>query len=95
MPTLSAYTNVENTALVILQEKGFQIWYAREYDLFYAEKNGWDFAANGAVELLGVIAIFEHQNPKSFREYWWKIDDPDLVRNLPAKPNPYKPVWRK
>ena len=95
MPTLSAYTNVENTALVILRQKGFQIWYDKELDCYCAEKGGWDFFANGAVELLGVVTIFEYHNPLNFREYWWKIDEPNLVRNLPSKPLPYKPVWEK
>lgn len=93
MPALSAYTNVENTALVILKEKGFQIWYDKDRERYCAEKNGWDFFAHGAVELLGVVAIFEHHNPITYREYWWKIDEPDIARSLPQTPIPYTPVW--
>jgi hypothetical protein len=95
MPALSAYTNVENTALVILRQKGFQIWHDKDRERYCAEKNGWDFVAHGAVELLGIVAIYEHQNPQDFREYWWQIEQPDLMRSLPRAPVPYKPVWEK
>jgi len=95
MPALSAAGNVENTALVILKEKGYQIWYDKDLDLCCAEKGGWDFFATGAVELLGVVAIFEHHKPKGFKEYWWKIDQPFLVLDLPDQPIPYKPIWEK
>jgi hypothetical protein len=30
MPALSEYSNVYNTALAVLREKGFQIWYDKE-----------------------------------------------------------------
>jgi hypothetical protein len=34
------------------------------------------------MELLGLVAIFEHHAPKTKAEYWWKIDDPDLFGKL-------------
>lgn len=95
MSSLYAYSNVENTALVLIQRKGFQIWFDDEEQLYYAEKDGWDFAAAGAVELLGTIAIFEHHNPEVFKEYWWRIENPVLISNLPKHPSPYVPVWSK
>jgi hypothetical protein len=92
MPALSAYINTENTALVILQRKGFRLWFNNAEGLYYAEKGGWDFSAQGATELLGVIAIFEHHVPSSYKEYWWKIDDPWLKDALPDRPHQYQSV---
>ena len=34
MPTLGDYSNVYNTALLILQQKGFYLWYDKASDLF-------------------------------------------------------------
>ena len=95
MPSLSAYSNVVNTALVILHRKGFQTWYDAKTDHYWAEKDGWDFAASGAVELLGIVEIYENLNPIEFSEYWWKLDSPRLDGKLPRKPRKYRPVWKK
>ena len=92
MPSLYAYSNSENTALVILQRKGYQLWYDPQREIHYAEKNGWDFAASGAMELLGAVSVFEYQNPQSYSAYWWKLDKPQLLRNLPSQPQPFKSV---
>lgn len=40
MPALSEYTNVYNTALNVLDKKGFRTWYDDEVDMFFAEKDG-------------------------------------------------------
>ncbi len=95
MPTLSAYSNVENTSLIILQEKGFKAWYEQDSDLYYAEKNGWDFAASSITELLGLVAIFEYHKPESYKEYWWKISDKWLLDDIPISAPEYSPVWNK
>jgi hypothetical protein len=95
MPALYAYSNVENTALIILTEKGYRLWRDLESDLYYAEKDGWDFCAAGAVELLGVIGIYEYHNPKECQEYWWRIERPWLLDSLPKQAPSYTPVWEK
>ncbi len=95
MPALSAAGNVENTALVLLERKGYQYWYRQEADLCFAEKDGWDFCANGWIELLGIVAIFETLKPEEYREYWWRIREPWLKNDLPVEPRSYVPVWRK
>jgi hypothetical protein len=43
VPALSAHSNVENTALVLLERKGYQYWYEHEAGLYFVEKDGWDF----------------------------------------------------
>ena len=97
MPTLSSFSNVYNTAAVLLQRKGYQLWVDREAEtpLFMAEKDGWDFAADSPVELLGIIAIFEAHSPDSYSEYWWRIEKPSIYGDLPTKPAPYVSVMKK
>ncbi|KGA23061.1 hypothetical protein AB6D30_18275 [Pectobacterium brasiliense] len=87
MPTLSEYSNVYNTALNILDKKGFSIWYDEDLDMFFAEKNGWDFMSETPCGLLGIVSIYEYKKPSSYNEYWWRLDDKDLYVNIKkAKP---------
>ena len=86
MPALSAYLNVWNTCLVILQNKGFRTWTDEAENYFFAERDGWDFMADDPIQLLGLIAIFEHTNPTKREEYWWRIEEPWLVESLPKSP---------
>jgi hypothetical protein len=96
MPALSAYANTENTALVILRQKGYQVWYEEKLEMYGAEKNGWDFSANSITELLGVVSIYEHHgSPDLYREYWWKIDDPLLINNVATEKPNFVPVYQK
>jgi len=95
MPALSYYTNVHNTALVILQQKGYRVWTQQEPERICAEKGGWDFMALDPVQLLGVISIHEFHNPSAFGEYWWKIDEPRLDDSIPTVPPDYVPVWQR
>ena len=91
MPALSDHTNVFNTALRVLKQKVYRVWRAPDRRSYHAEKNGWDFMADGPVGLLGVVAIFEHEKPREYREYWWK-HDVDLDETLPTRPPRYRSV---
>lgn len=93
MPALSYYANVHNTALVILERKGYRVW--TEGETYRAEKDGWDFLADDPVQLLGVVSIYEFHRPTSFREYWWKIDEPWLRDSLPTAAPEFTPVWKR
>ena len=90
MPALSQYTNVESTAVAVLRTKGFQVWEDREAELIWAEKDGWDFAADSACALLGVVAIYEAVRPATYEQYWWRLREGGTV--LPAGPRPYRSV---
>ena len=94
MPTLGEYTNVYNTALLILQRKGFQVWYEKANDTYCAERDGWDFMADSPTGLLGLVAIYEHKRPGEWQEYWWKEMDPFILRSLPTAPRPYESVMK-
>ena len=95
MPALGEYSNVYNTALLILQQKGFRTWYDEQTSLYGCERGGWDFLADSPTGLLGLVAIFEFKEPKEFREYWWREEGPDLYRALPKAAPDYTPVWRR
>jgi len=95
MPALSYYTNFHNTALVILQRKGFRVWTEQDGNAICAERDGWDFMAEDPVRLLGLISIFEFHQPGAYKEYWWKIDDPWLYESVAAGPPDYVPVWSR
>lgn len=74
MAALSEYVNVRDTVLFVLKEKGFNLWYEDESDLYCAEKNGWDFKADSPCALLGLIHLYELRNPEKYEEYWWRAD---------------------
>ena len=93
MPALGAYANVDNTALVVLQRKGFRVWTDDTESEWFAERDGWDFMADDPIQLLGLIAIFEFQQPTEFREYWWQHSEPWLVEKVPKTSPDYKPVY--
>jgi len=95
MPTLSSYTNVFNTALVILKRKGFRVWMEQGSDMICAEKDGWDFMAEDPIRLLGLIAIYEAQQPGEYCEYWWKIDSPWLIESVSNRRPRFIPVWKR
>jgi hypothetical protein len=79
MAALSEYTNVYNTALLLLQKK----------------KEGWDFMSDSPCGLFGLIGIFELKSPSEYSEYWWREDGPNIYRTLAKQPRPYDPVWKK
>lgn len=96
MPALSEHINVHTTALAILKRKGFRYWYNEKINVFCAEKDGWDFMADSPCALLGVISIYEFQDPKEFKEYWWRIDDPTTqYKDIPRVAPEYVHIWDK
>lgn len=40
MPTISEFANVHDSALDLLEKKGFQLWFDEKSELFFAERNG-------------------------------------------------------
>jgi hypothetical protein len=96
MPSLSNFSNVSNTALIILKDLGYDVWWRDEEKTFICcQKDGWDFMAQDPVELLGLIKIYEFHKPDKHTEYWWKIQEPWLLDSIPTTSPEYKPVWSK
>jgi hypothetical protein len=92
MPALSEYSNVYNTAILILERKGFRVWVDSKTSLYCCERDGWDFMADTPCGLLGVVAIFEFKTPKECGEYWWREDGPDRYGSLPTQAPEYVSV---
>ena|SRR5882762_5931268 len=96
MAALADHTNVFDTVISILEKKGYQIWYVGASCTYYAEKDGWDFASNSPVGLLGVVSIFEFLNPTVWAEYWWRMAPFGLHQELPDSPmRPYEPIYKR
>lgn len=93
MPALSEYANVYNTALLILEEKGFRCWVDDVTETFRCERDGWDFMAESPVGLLGLVAIFEAVSPSEYSEYWWRKDSRIIYGALPHEPPEFVPVF--
>ena len=96
MSALADYTNVYDTALSILVKKGYQLWYIESTKTFWAERDGWDFASDTPVGLLGVVAIFDFHHPAECTDYWWRLPPAGLYRALPGQPSkPYVPIYTR
>jgi hypothetical protein len=85
MASLGSAGNVHATCLRILRAKG----YALARDLghyedddgpygYLAEKDGFTFAANDPIELLGLAAVYEHVRPTHDVPSWWFVEGPDI-----------------
>ncbi|GGN85532.1 hypothetical protein GCM10010112_66040 [Actinoplanes lobatus] len=94
MPTLSEHVNVYTTAIAVLEQKGFSIWYDRENDTFCAQRDGWDFWADNPISLLGLAAIFEYKNPSEYTNRWWETEGSIRYPNVPETAPEYTPAYR-
>jgi hypothetical protein len=90
--SLSSSGNVHNTCLGILRQRNFALSVDGGLDadecyptdcLWIAEKDGYRFAADNPIELLGLVAIYDYDQPQGeAKGYWLRIDGPDLWREL-------------
>ena len=88
--SLASHANVYNTCLRILRRRGYSlrleygadVGEADESPLWVAEKDGFRFMADNAVELLGLTAVFEFVKPEKDEPYWWTVDGPDIWSEL-------------
>jgi hypothetical protein len=78
MKRLSSYPNVYNTCLVLLERSGFKLRLERATETWFAEKDNIVLQADNPIELLGLSAVTK-DIPFSDDEYWWKIDEPNLL----------------
>lgn len=95
MAAIADYTNVHDTALRVLLEKGYQIWCDEKSNEYWAEKDGWDYVSRSPVALLGLIAIYEYRQPTAWSEYWWRAPDYEIGLRVPSKPKPYTPIYAR
>lgn len=96
MPALSEAANVVNSCFLILEQKGWRIWYDESLDMYGAEKDGWDLLGDSPAGLLGLVAIYEYQDPAKYEQYWWRADGPeDRWENISKTKPEFEPVWRR
>ena len=94
VPALSQHANVYDTALVLVERKGFRVWQDQSRRTFWAEKDGWDFLADDPLGLLGLVTIWEHLAPSEYSEYWWRLRRERSYSKLPTTKPTYAPVYR-
>lgn len=93
---LGSCGNVNNTCLIILKNKGFDITIDGDLNddeyptdaLWIAEKDGFKFMADNPIELLGLVGIYEYKKPKEDIPYWWLIKEPDIWLEIMQKKFP-------
>jgi hypothetical protein len=95
VPALGEYANVFDTALAVLEQKGYAVWKDETADMFCAQRAGWDFTADSPISLLGLVAIYEHKHPDTYTEYWWRTQPAHGWQSLPTTPPDYTPVWQR
>lgn len=81
--------------LNILDKKGFRMWYDEDFEMYCAEKEGWNFMANSPSKLLGLVTIYECKQPVKYKNYWWKDNDIDLLECLNRRKPNYISVCNK
>jgi hypothetical protein len=82
MPDLSSYPDVFNTCLVLIDRQGFKLSHDGPQDTWSAERDGYSFLADNPVELLGLTTIYLKLKPTQKAEYWWRLDEPNLLGTL-------------
>jgi hypothetical protein len=82
--SLVASGNTYNPSLIILREKGYDLWLERGEDgsLWCAKKGGQSFLAYSGPELLGLVGLWEHlgedwnqQTPNIYGELIDRMED--------------------
>jgi hypothetical protein len=82
--SLVASGNTYNPSLIILREKGYDLWLERGEDgsLWCAKKGGQSFLAYSGPELLGLVVLWEHlgedwnqQTPNIYGELIDRMED--------------------
>jgi len=95
VPALGEYPNVWDSAIAVLEQKGYTVWHDSRTDMYGAERGGWDFLADSPISLLGLVALYEHKQPDGYTEYWWRTAPRRSSLDLPTTAPDYTPVWQR
>jgi hypothetical protein len=88
---LSSNANVYGTCLRILRSRGFELEVRGDPEpdgsypvgkSWVARKGGFYFCADNPIELLGLVAVYDHVQPVEPRSYWWYVEGPDVEGEL-------------
>jgi hypothetical protein len=79
--SLVASGNTYNPCLIVLRDKGYELWLEKGEDrsLWCARKDGQSFLAYSGPELLGLVTLWEHLGEG------WNRQDPDILDELYEK----------
>jgi len=90
--SLGSHANVYNTCLRILRRRGYTLRVDGEMTadgcypttcIWIAEQGEYCFAADNPIELLGLVAIYDHLRPQAeAKSYWWFVEGPDIWTEL-------------
>lgn len=79
MASLGSHANVWETCLQLMNRRGYSLEteYPDDEDdeglsMWFAAKDGFTFAADNPIELLGLVTVYEDVQPKEDRPYWWR-----------------------
>ncbi len=80
MPSIGSHANVFETCLQILERRGYRLTMTlpEEDEVGHwctAERDGFSFAGDNPIELLGLVAIYEEIRPSEDRPYWWSAQN--------------------
>jgi hypothetical protein len=67
---------------VLLKRKGFSLGYDPKTEEWTCEINKFYFRADNPIELLGLASIYLELKPTEKKEYWWQINEPNLLTEL-------------
>lgn len=88
---LASNANVFNTCLRILRSRGYALEVSGEaepdgsYPIdchWIARKGDFYFCGDNPIELLGLVAVYDHVQPPEARSYWWAVEGPDVWSEL-------------
>ena len=79
--SLVASGNTYNPSLIVLRQKGYEIWLEKAEDssLWCAKKGDKSFLAYSGPELLGLVVLWEHLGED------WNQQRPDILGDLSDK----------
>ncbi len=90
--SLGSHPNVYNTCLRILRTRGFALKVEGEMTvgddsypadaLWIARQGEFIFRADNPIELLGLVAIYDHVQPTAAQPYWWSVPGADIRTEL-------------
>jgi hypothetical protein len=90
-PRLFSYPNVWNSCLLLARAMGFSLRLVGHPDQDGSishcswratREDGTELTAANPIELAGLIALYNHHWPQRNEEYWWRINGPDLLKEL-------------
>jgi hypothetical protein len=86
---LFSHYNVWNSCVLLALSQGFTVAIIGKPDVdnqpthcgWKATKDNVELHADNPIELAGLIALHNHQPPNAPKDYWWRIEGPNLVQS--------------